>query len=189
MNPEFIIYCGPMFSTKTTSMFLRLERFELQHRATRLFKPIGDERYSTDEVVTHSGWKRPATRVSKGLDILKQIEEDPPSIVAVDEAFMIQDVYKVLPWLFKNGVTIVVASLDLAFNGKSFKEVEKMLPWATEVHKCPAVCTVCGANAFYTHRKTSDDEDIIVGGAEMYEPRCFSHHPVINEGFGNVSSR
>lgn len=174
-----------MFGSKTTNMMLRLERFELQGKKVRLFKPNIDSRYSVDEVVTHSGWKRSATQIESGLDILKEIEQDPPHVVALDEAFMIKDSNKVLTWLFKNGVTIIISSLDLSFNGTPFKEIEKMLPWATEIYKCPAVCTCCGADAYYTYRKSDDNDDIVVGSWELYEPRCFEHHPIINERVGN----
>lgn len=181
MMPKFIIFCGPMFGSKTTAMMLRLERFELQKKKVRIFKPEIDSRYSTSEIVTHSGWRRRATMVKTGVDILKNIENDPPHVIALDEAFMVEDASKVLTWLFKSGITVIVSTLDLSFDCKPFKEVEKMLPWATEIHKCPAVCTVCGSDAFYTYRKSDDNNDIVIGGPELYEPRCFSHHPVINE--------
>ena len=181
MSPKFIVYCGPMFSAKTTSLFLTLEKFELQGKVVRLFKPKIDDRYSTSEIVTHSGWKRKATLITKEIDILRDLELNPAHVVALDEAFMIKGCSKVLSWLFKNGITIVVSSLDLSFNGKSFKEIEKILSWATDVQKCTAVCTVCGADARYTYRKSDDNDDIIIGGKELYEPRCFDHHPIINE--------
>jgi thymidine kinase len=185
-NPQFIVYCGPMWSAKTTSMLLRLERFELQGRKVKLFKPNIDERYDAKfEVVTHSGWKRAAVPIKNAVDILKEIENDPPEVIALDEAFMVKDSHKVLVWLFKTGVTIVVSSLDLSFKGVPFKEVEKMLSWATEVHKCAAVCKACGSDAFYTYRKNDDNEDIIVGGAELYESRCFRCHPIIDERPGD----
>ena len=56
-----------------------------------------------------------------------------------------------------------------------------MLPWATKIEKCPAVCPVCGRDAYYTYKKNDDGEEIAVGGAELYEPRCFEHHPIMNK--------
>ena len=51
-----------------------------------------------------------------------------------------------------------------------------MLPCATCIEKCAAVCVTCGEDAYYTHRKIADLAEIAVGGAELYEPRCWNHH-------------
>ena len=56
------------------------------------------------------------------------------------------------------------------------------LPYATRVEKCAAVCTVCGSDAPYTHRKVKGEQEIAVGGAEMYEPRCWRHHEISSRG-------
>lgn len=185
-NPKFITYCGPMWSGKTSFLLKRIERYELKGRKVILFKPNVDNRYSQTDVITHAGDRRKALSVSEGKDILAAIADadDTPDVIAVDEAFMVKDIADTLIWLFRGGATIIVASLDLSFKGKSFREMEKMLTWTTEVHKCFAVCSVCGRDAPYTYRKTQDDEDIIVGGQEIYEPRCFSCHPVINQRLG-----
>jgi len=65
--------------------------------------------------------------------------------------------------------------------GKPFSEIEKMLVWATQVEKCTAVCTACGRDAHYTHKKQIGGEEIEVGGSELYEPRCYSHHIAIDQ--------
>ena len=60
-----------------------------------------------------------------------------------------------------------------------------MLPWATKIEKCPAVCTICGKDAFYTYRKVDSLSEIEVGGSELYEPRCWGHHP----NFSNIGMK
>jgi thymidine kinase len=182
-NPTLTVYTGPMFSSKTTKLLSDLERYKLQHKKVMVFKPAVDDRYSDTDVVSHAGWKWPAVTVKEGPDIFGFLSEveSPPDVVAVDEAFMIPGVADVLVWLYKYGITIVVSSLDLGYQGKPFKEVEKLLPWATRVEKCTAVCTACGRDAFYTHKKqVTSDEEIQVGGSELYEPRCFRHHLAID---------
>lgn len=178
-NPEFVIYTGPMFGSKTTHLLSSLERYKYQHKRVVVFKPSMDDRYSLGEVVTHIGWKTPAVCVRTGADILEHLTNmvDSPNVVAVDEAFMIPGVAEALVWLYRNGFTIIVSSLDISATGKPFPEIEKMLVWATQVKKCCAVCTVCGRDAYYTHKKQANDEEIEVGGSEMYEPRCARHFP------------
>lgn len=181
-NPEFIVFCGPMFSGKTSHLLAALEKYKYQHKRVVLFKPRIDDRYSVDEVVTHNGWKSPAICVKNGAEIMEHLMnlDAEPHVVAVDEAFMIQGAAQTLIWLYTYGFTIVVSSLEMSAAGKPFHEMEKMLPWATKVEKCVAVCTVCGRDAYYTHKKRVNDDEIEVGGAELYECRCFSHHIAID---------
>ena len=184
-NPTFSVFVGPMFSSKTTKLLSTLERFKYQHKRIAVFKPTLDDRYNPDEVVSHGGWSYPATTVKSGADILEVLAQTPddPDVVAIDEAFMIPNIAEVLIWLYRNGVTVVVSTLDISATGKPFHEVEKLLAWATHVEKCAAVCTVCGRDAFYTHKKQVDEDrgEIQVGGAELYEPRCFQHHLAIDK--------
>lgn len=179
-NPQFLVFVGPMFGGKTSRMLSALERFKYQHKRVIVFKPKLDDRYSADDVVSHNGWKVPAITIKTGADMLQTLSDaqENPHIVAVDEAFMIPGIAEALVWLFRMGYTVVVSTLDMSSLGKPFHEVEKMLPWATHVEKCAAVCTVCGRDAYYTHKKQGvvSDADVQVGGDEMYESRCFSHH-------------
>ena len=182
--PSMTVYCGPMFSGKTTRLLSDLDRLKLQHRDFVAFKPAIDVRYGMGEIVSHSGWRVKACTVKTGVDMLSVLEASDrlPQVVAVDEAFMINGVADSLVWLYTRGITVVVSSLDMSYMCKPFHEVERLLPWATRVEKCVAVCTECGQDARYTHKKAvTDDEEIQVGGAELYEPRCFFHHVAANK--------
>ena len=178
-NPFFKVFCGPMFASKTSQLLMGLDRLKYQKRSVAAFKPQIDERYDSDHIVTHMGWKYPAHCIKKGEDILQILEEssDTPEVIVVDELFMIPGAADALVFLFRNGFNIMVSSLDFAANGKPFPEVTKILPWATEIHKCAAVCTVCGSDAHYTHKKNLniDEFSVEIGGEELYEPRCATH--------------
>jgi thymidine kinase len=169
-----------MFSCKTSKLLMELERFKYQHKKVVVFKPQQDVRYGIDDVVSHSGWKTPAIVIKTGADVIEVLAalDEQPQVIVVDEAFMIPGIAETLTWLFRNGYNVLVSTLDLSSACKPFGEVEKMLPWATCIEKCSAVCTVCGDDASYTYRKLVSDEEIQVGGSELYEPRCFACHPM-----------
>jgi thymidine kinase len=170
MTPEFIIFTGPMFGGKTTKMLAMLERAKYQNKNIILFKPIKDDRYSTNKVVTHSGISWDSQDVVDGYDIIKN--SDGYDIISVDEAFMIPGVSDALIKLFKQGKTIYVSSIQLSAKGKPFEEIVNLFPWATKIEVCPAVCPVTGEDAYYTISKETT-EDIQVGGEKLYEPRSF----------------
>lgn len=185
MRPELIMYVGGMFSGKTSRLLSNLERFKYQQRKVFAFKPRVDDRYSDSEIASHMGWRYPATRVSIGAELIKELLAQFPDgvvksdcVVAVDEAFMIPGVADELVWLFKNGITVLVSTLDLSSSCIPFEEVTRLFPYATTVHKCTAVCDVCQDDAGYTWRKPVDNEtEILVGGGDIYSPRCRLHHP------------
>jgi thymidine kinase len=177
-NPEFTLYVGQMWSSKTTRLLMHLERYKFQQKQAVLFKPKIDDRYSAEEVVSHAGWKWPAINIEKADDIIKHLSLDGnPALVAVDEAFMITGISTVLVWLYKQGFDVAVSSLDLSSSCKPFNEITALFPWATKIEKCAAVCSICFSPAFYTHKRADDGNMISVGGIEKYEPRCFNCHP------------
>ena len=159
-EPEFRIYTGPMFGSKTTRMLAYLERCSHQNRKVVAFKPKMDERYSNSEIQTHAGLKFPAVNVDTGKDIFEAaLEYD---VIGVDEAFMIDGCAESLLALYSMGKTVVVSSIQLSATGKPFEEVKEMLPWATSVEVCPAVCVKTGNDAYFTVRKVDSSNFKII---------------------------
>tara|TARA_A100001037_G_C15061571_1_gene595036 strand:- start:371 stop:931 length:561 start_codon:yes stop_codon:yes gene_type:complete len=182
MKNEFILFVGPMFGGKTTKLLSAIDRYRYQGRDIHVFKPIVDERYSKEEVVTHWGAKVPATRITSPINSTHPAFEqfyhvkNDPCVLAVDEAFMLEGIGKVLVQLFEIGHTILVSSLQLSSDFTPYKEIQTMMPYATKIQVCPAVCSTCGSDAYYTKKVGGrSDHAIEVGGPEMYQPKCLQH--------------
>jgi thymidine kinase len=176
-SPELIIYTGPMFGGKTTKLLAALERYQYQNKRTALFKPNLDTRYSKDRVVTHRGQQHKSVVVRTGEDIVRNATT--ADVVAVDEMFMIPGSATALLQLFSSGKTVLVSTLQLSSHPQVFEEVSKIMPWATSIEICPAVCSKCDKDAYYTRRLAHGSSDIQVGGQESYEPLCFHHYSEI----------
>ena len=132
-----------MFGSKTTRLIAALERYKYQGKTISAFKPMIDNRYSNGEIVTHNGGKTEAQCVIAGVEIFESLAKNPAQVVAIDEAFMIENIGNTVINLYKSGVTVLVSSLDLSSKAKPFKEIAKMMPWATKIVKCPSVCGRC----------------------------------------------
>lgn len=180
-NPTFVVYTSGMFSGKTSRLISYIDRCKYQRRIVVVFKPAVDNRYGSGYISTHTGTKVQATCVTHGSEILRELMgmETLPDVVAVDEVWMIPESAEALIDIFRMGISVVVSSIDLLANGKELKDVQRIMSWATHIEKCPAVCTVCGQDAFYSHMKVIDDRDIAIGGEELYEARCFKCHPIV----------
>lgn len=181
-DPTWTMFIGPMFGSKTSRLLAAVDRYTYQNRIVAAFKPKMDTRYDVDRITTHSGGSTEATCTSTGADIIRHVNNmGTCDVVAVDEAFMIDGCAEALLELFRAGKSIVVSSLQLSASGRAFSEVKEMLPWATEIHVCPAVCPITGRDAYYTHKKIDDFNEIVVGGSETYEPRSWQHHGFMNQ--------
>jgi len=183
MNPELVVFTGPMFSSKTTRLLLAAEKSKRRGRKVLAYKSSLDGRYHEANITSHMGWSLPAEPVSSGADIWRHVEDnanihdvDPASVtIVVDEAFMIEGAAEAIFRLYRRGYTVFVSSIQLSSDGESFNEMEKLLPYATKVEVCSAACSVCGADAFYSSRTSVVDDVIHVGGSQSYEPRCWHH--------------
>ena len=185
---ELVLYTGPMFSSKTTKLLMEADKRQYQKQKIVSFKSRMDDRYSVfGEIVTHNFNKLPAHLVSTGDEVINKIVEleDVSDIdtVIIDELFLIDGGADACVKLFKKGYNVIIASIDLSFTGEPFEEVKNIMPYCTKIEKCTAVCTVCQSDARYTARKsqsslsnTKDENQIQVGGSELYEARCQLHH-------------
>ena len=175
MNNEFRMYVGPMFGGKTTRMLSQVERYSYMGESALLFKPKLDERYGESSISTHAGKKMEAIRVQFGADIertVSAIHGGSPTIVAIDEAFMIPGAGQSAVNLFLRGHTVLISSLQLSSDGSPYEETQAMFPYATYVAVCPAVDPISKRDAYYTEKYGGrKDHAIEVGGAEMYRPR------------------
>ena len=183
-QPKFVLYTGPMFSSKTTKLLSRVDRSKYQKKKALSFKPNVDDRYSIDnQIVTHNDKHMQSCGVNTGNDILEIIAANQPvDIIAVDELFMIPGGGAACIELFKRGYDVYVASIELDYLGNPFEEVKEIMPYCTQIVKCKAVCSVCQEDARYTSKKDDNDFEnnsentLLVGGGETYEARCQLHH-------------
>ncbi len=185
-DPKFIIYTGPMYGSKTTKLLASIDRFTRQKKNVIAFKPKIDNRYSESFIQSHNGGKFEANQVSNGKELWNLLTEYEfrnninYDVIAIDEAFMIEDCAKTLVDLFKIGYTIIVSSIQLDANFQPFDEIMKMMPYATQIDICPAVCPVTGNDAYYTMAKF-EYKGVTVGGDILYEPRSWSSFHIIKE--------
>ena len=191
MKNEFVVFVGPMFGGKTTKLLSAVDRYRHQGREIFAFKPKIDQRYARESITTHWGGKLKARLVNKADDIwtillMNNVAPSSKPVIAIDEAFMLSGAGEVLPRLFRWGATVIVSTLQISSDGTAYPEVSGFMPYATKIEVCPAVCTLegCGADAYYTEKTGGrSDHGIEVGGAEMYQPRCFKHFSYYGGGF------
>src|SRR5690625_879634 len=66
--------------------------------------------------------------------------------------------------------SVIVAGLDMDFQGKPFGPMPYLMATAEYVTKVHAVCTRTGNLAHYSYRKTDDENLVVLGEKSEYEP-------------------
>jgi thymidine kinase len=166
------VIVGPMFSGKSEELIRRLRRAEIGRQRVQIFKPVIDQRYSKNGIVSHSGLEIPSELVSTGSDILEKVAPR-TEVVGVDEAqFLGESFVADCARLAELGKRVIVAGLDTDFLGRPFEPMPRLLAVAEEITKLLAICMRCGNPAVHTQRIVASEELIVVGAGGMYEARC-----------------
>jgi thymidine kinase len=166
------VIVGPMFSGKSEELIRRLRRAEIGKQRVQIFKPVIDQRYAKNGIVSHSGLEIPSELVQTGNDILEKVAAR-TEVIGVDEAqFLGESIVSVSARLAELGKRVIITGLDTDFMGRPFEPMPRLLAVAEEITKLLAICMRCGNPAVHTQRLVASEELIVVGAGGMYEARC-----------------
>lgn len=165
------VICGSMFSGKTEELIRRLKRVKIANLKVEIFKPAIDTRYDAIDIVSHDTNAITSTPVDNSQKILLMAED--VDVIGIDEAqFFDPELPDVCDKLASKGIRVIVAGLDMDFLGKPFGQMPYILAKADYVTKLHAICVKCGSIANYSYRKIPDEEQVMLGATDVYEPRC-----------------
>ncbi|MBM3401656.1 MAG: thymidine kinase [Bacteroidetes bacterium] len=165
------VICGSMFSGKTEELIRRLRRAQIAKLNVEIFKPKTDKRYDENSVVSHDMNSIQSTPVENAASIL--LLSSNTEVIGIDEAqFFDDELPEVCNALANRGIRVIIAGLDMDFQGKPFGPMPELMAIAELVTKVHAVCLQCGGPATYSYRTVPSESKILLGEKESYEPRC-----------------
>jgi thymidine kinase len=167
------VICGSMFSGKTEELIRRLKRAKIANRKVEIFKPGIDVRYDVINVVSHDANAIHSTPIDHSSSLL--LLSDGIEVVGIDEAqFMDAELPGTCEKLAKRGIRVIIAGLDMDFEGRPFGPMPALLSIADYITKVHAICMKCGDIAHFSYRRGHDKNRILLGEKDIYEPRCRS---------------
>ena len=165
------IICGSMFSGKTEELIRRIERAKIAKQNVMICKPSIENRYDKDKVVSHDMKAIDCIAVGDATDIIELCKNK--DVVGIDEAqFFNNNLVDVCNHLANRGVRIIIAGLDMDYEGNPFEPIPQLMSIAEDVTKVRAICTQCGDLANYSYRLVDEDNQILLGEKKEYEARC-----------------
>lgn len=174
------VITGPMYAGKTSALISKAIAHVIAGRLVIGFKPSNDERYDKENIVSHAGYKFPAIRldIKNPTEAFKYLSKW--DVFVFDEVQFF-DAYGfeqlITQFLYGEEKIIIVSGLSQDSDGKPFGAMPTLLYMADEIVHLKAVCSKCKKInlATRTYRKDKNNKkQVLVGGAELYEARCFS---------------
>lgn len=166
------VIVGSMFSGKSEELIRRVRRAQIARQKVQVFKPRIDDRYSKDEIASHSGLTHFSRPVMTATEMLEQIDAE-TQVVAIDEGqFFDMGLIAAVNKLADSGKRVIVAGLDQDYTGKPFEPMPQLLSVAEFITKTHAICVKCGSTANYSQRTVESEERVEVGAGDKYEARC-----------------
>ena len=107
-------------------------------------------------------------------NLAEQLETHPFKVsttIFIDEAqFFDLGIVKVCNNLANKGFRVILAGLDMDYQGNPFGPMPALMATAEYVTKVHAICPETGGLAQYSYRKTKSKKRILLGKADEYMP-------------------
>lgn len=165
------VITGSMFSGKTERLIARLRAAQTAGRRVGAIKHNIDDRYDPNALITHTEDRFPAVRVGSAVEIEPAAREW--DVVGIDEGhFWGTALVDAVERLVRSGRRVIVVTIQFDAWGRPFPPTPQLDEMADEVVHLYAPCRVCGRPARFSQRMVPVHSNVMVGGAEAYEPRC-----------------
>lgn len=159
-----------MFSGKTEELIRRLNRAIIARQKVEIFKPVIDKRYHHEQIVSHNENAIRSTPVNFASDILLLAGDC--DVVGIDEAqFFDESIVDVSNTLANAGKRVIIAGLDMDYEGKPFGPMPNLLAVAEFVTKVHAICAQTGELGSFSFRLIDNDKQVLLGEKNEYEAR------------------
>jgi thymidine kinase len=171
------IIAGGMFSGKSEELIRRLRRAVIARQRVQVFKPLIDDRFATEDIVSRDDRRLKASPVPTSAELLARVEIG-VQVIGIDEVQFFDDgIVDICMQLADAGVRVVAAGLDQDYMRRPFGPMPALLAVAEEVSKMHAVCVRCRGAAHYSQRVSGGNAQVEVGDSS-YEARCRSCYEV-----------
>jgi thymidine kinase len=161
---------GPMFSGKTTALWLLHNRCKISGLKVLTIKYTDDTRYEEDGIATHSGLSTPAIP----LRYLKNIDVSNFDMIMVDEIQFFEDAVECcIQWAEGLKKRVVVAGLLGNFRRELWPITSELMPLCSHVCFFTAVCELCHKSAPFSKLIKGDESCVKqIGGGDKFRARC-----------------
>lgn len=161
------LFIGPMYSSKTTTLLARKERYELGGKKCIIIKYTNDKRYDDNHmVVTHNQYKHDAISAVSLSEIEYLI--DNYDVILIDEIQFYKDASIICDLWANKGKIVECYGLNGDYKREPFEQISKLIPLSDSITHLTAIDKTNGEDAPFTFRISNDTKQEVIGGDNMY---------------------
>ena len=157
------VITGSMFSGKSEELIRRLRRAQIARQKVQIFKPLIDNRFSDDHIVSHSDMRIASSNVRNSDELVRRSTTTPRSSGSTKGNSSTPNLPAACNTLADSGKRVIVAGLDQDYLGRPFEPMPQLLAIAEYITKTLAICVVCGDPANHTQRLVASSDRVLVG--------------------------
>ena len=121
------VVTGSMFSGKSEELIRRLRRAQIARQKVQIFKPLIDNRFSENHIVSHSDMRIESQNVGNSDELIAAVTEE-TEVVGIDEGqFFDANLPAACNTLAGRGKRVIVAGLDQDYLGRPFEPMPQLL--------------------------------------------------------------
>ncbi len=176
--PILDLVIGPMFAGKSCELIKRIRLLKVLKKNYLVVKPLIDDRYDENMVVSHNFEKEHCIVLQYLKDIYDHLKDDINTIF-IDEGQFFSDLKdEVIKLVEQFNINVVVTGLDGDSNRHKFGQILDLIPYCTNCIKINACCVICmdGTPAPFSYRKKPSESQVMIGGNEAYMSLCRKHY-------------
>ena len=158
---------GCMFSSKTSTLISRYNRYSIGGKKCIMIKYKNDVRYDPFRVVTHDGIKVEAIVCNLLAEVDTKIQNY--DVICVDEVQFYKDADIYLDKWANDGKIIEACGLNGDYNRKPFDVISQLIPKVENITFLKAICKNNGNDAVFSKRLINSNKQELIGGENIYE--------------------
>lgn len=171
---------GPMFAGKSSELLGTVRKYKAVGWPVLLITHSIDKRYSEQPaIISHDADSLPAIALQDLSLAFQRDDYKEAKLIIIEEAqFFHSLVESVLKMVEQDNKDVLCVGLDGDAERKPFGELLTLIPYCDSVSKRHAFCRRCAkpTPALFTYRVSNDEGQVVVGGADKYEPLCRKHY-------------
>ena len=166
---------GCMFSSKTSTLLARYNRYSIGNKKCLLIKYSEDNRYNSNDnsndnnntnIITHDGIKLNATSCTYLYEVDNIVSNY--NVVCIDEIQFYKDAHIFCDKWSNEGLIVEACGLNGNYKREPFEIISKLVPMANDILFLKAVSKETGDDAVYSKRTSDEVDDVVIGGSEKY---------------------
>jgi len=165
-NGKINLILGPMYSGKSSELLRRYRRYIIANKKCLLVKYSKDNRYSTNQIITHDAVSYTAYNCSELSEINNMQQYD---VICIDEIQFFENAAIYCNKWASEGLIIETCGLNGDFNRKPFATISNLIPLVDNIMYISAIDKNSGNEAPFTVRLINSNEQILIGGKNIYD--------------------